>query len=112
MYLDIYVFPSTCLFINFLFSILVEVQNRREGKNGKKTSKLFCITTNVSFLKYFQLWFFIPLHRCYNGFISIVKVSRDGGVGKNFTHGGTRTPNLRFRRPTPYPLGHAGSYGR
>ena len=25
-----------------------------------------------------------------------------------FTHGGTRTPNLRFRRPTPYPLGHAG----
>ena len=24
------------------------------------------------------------------------------------THGGTRTPNLRFRRPTPYPLGHAG----
>ena len=25
------------------------------------------------------------------------------------THGGTRTPNLRFRRPTPYPLGHAGS---
>ena len=30
------------------------------------------------------------------------------------THGGTRTPNLRFRRPTPYPLGHAGMgrYGR
>ena len=26
------------------------------------------------------------------------------------THGGTRTPNLRFRRPTPYPLGHAGTY--
>ena len=26
-----------------------------------------------------------------------------------FTHGGTRTPNLRFRRPTPYPLGHAGN---
>ena len=25
------------------------------------------------------------------------------------THGGTRTPNLRFRRPTPYPLGHAGT---
>ena len=25
-----------------------------------------------------------------------------------YTHGGTRTPNLRFRRPTPYPLGHAG----
>ena len=25
------------------------------------------------------------------------------------THGGTRTPNLRFRRPTPYPLGHAGN---
>ena len=25
-----------------------------------------------------------------------------------FTHGGTRTPNLQFRRPTPYPLGHAG----
>ena len=23
--------------------------------------------------------------------------------------GGTRTPNLRFRRPTPYPLGHAGT---
>ena len=31
-------------------------------------------------------------------------------VPKNFrTHGGTRTPNLRFRRPTPYPLGHAGT---
>ena len=28
---------------------------------------------------------------------------------KNVTHGGTRTPNLRFRRPTPYPLGHAGT---
>ena len=27
----------------------------------------------------------------------------------NVTHGGTRTPNLRFRRPTPYPLGHAGT---
>ena len=27
------------------------------------------------------------------------------------THGGTRTPNLRFRRPTPYPLGHAGTVG-
>ena len=33
------------------------------------------------------------------------------GEWKNFycTHGGTRTPNLRFRRPTPYPLGHAGT---
>ena len=31
-------------------------------------------------------------------------------VNKKFcTHGGTRTPNLRFRRPTPYPLGHAGN---
>ena len=28
-----------------------------------------------------------------------------------YTHGGTRTPNLRFRRPTPYPLGHAGTVG-
>lgn len=27
---------------------------------------------------------------------------------KKFTHGETRTRNLRFRRPTPYPLGHAG----
>ena len=27
---------------------------------------------------------------------------------KVITLGGTRTPNLRFRRPTPYPLGHAG----
>lgn len=27
---------------------------------------------------------------------------------KRFTHGETRTRNLRFRRPTPYPLGHAG----
>ena len=27
---------------------------------------------------------------------------------KCFTHGETRTRNLRFRRPTPYPLGHAG----
>jgi hypothetical protein len=30
-------------------------------------------------------------------------------VKKCCTHGGTRTPNLRFRRPTPYPLGHAGT---
>ena len=30
---------------------------------------------------------------------------------KTVTHGGTRTPNLRFRRPTPYPLGHAGKSG-
>ena len=29
-------------------------------------------------------------------------------VKKIVTHGGTRTPNFRFRRPTPYPLGHAG----
>ena len=28
---------------------------------------------------------------------------------KVYTLGGTRTPNLRFRRPTPYPLGHAGT---
>ena len=28
------------------------------------------------------------------------------------THGGTRTPNLRFRRPTPYPLGHAGTVSK
>jgi hypothetical protein len=34
-------------------------------------------------------------------------------VSKKFcTHGGTRTPNLRFRRPTPYPLGHAGTVGQ
>ena len=25
------------------------------------------------------------------------------------THGGNRTPNRRFRRPTPYPLGYAGT---
>ena len=30
-------------------------------------------------------------------------------VKNHVTHGGTRTPNLRFRRPTPYPLGHAGN---
>ena len=30
------------------------------------------------------------------------------GKKENFTHGETRTRNLRFRRPTPYPLGHAG----
>ena len=66
--LDIYV--STCLFINFLFSILVEVQNRREGKKWQKYKQTFLhYHFNVSFLKYFQLWFFIPLHRCYNGFI-------------------------------------------
>ena len=29
-------------------------------------------------------------------------------IKKCFTHGETRTRNLRFRRPTPYPLGHAG----
>ena len=27
---------------------------------------------------------------------------------ESFTRGETRTRNLRFRRPTPYPLGHAG----
>ena len=27
---------------------------------------------------------------------------------EHFTHGGDRTHNLRFRRPAPYPLGHAG----
>ena len=37
--------------------------------------------------------------------------AKSTGRSKNFqcTHGGTRTPNLRFRRPTPYPLGHAGT---
>ena len=43
-----------------------------------------------------------------NSFHSIVTVSNFEAFGKSFTHGGTRTPNLRFRRPTPYPLGHAG----
>ena len=28
------------------------------------------------------------------------------------TDGGTRTRNLRLRRPTPYPLGHAGQAAR
>ena len=39
--------------------------------------------------------------------------AKSTGRSKNFqcTHGGTRTPNLRFRRPTPYPLGHAGTHG-
>ena len=31
-----------------------------------------------------------------------------GAIKKNNTHEGKRTPNLWFRRPTPYPLGHAG----
>ena len=26
----------------------------------------------------------------------------------SITSGGTRTPNPRFRRPMPYPLGHGG----
>ena len=30
-------------------------------------------------------------------------------AGKNDDHGRTRTYNLRFRRPTPYPLGHAAT---
>ena len=38
-----------------------------------------------------------------------VKHSISIKVEKICTHGGTRTPNLRFRRPTPYPLGHAGT---
>ena len=29
-------------------------------------------------------------------------------ANKKLTHSETRTRNLRFRRPTPYPLGHAG----
>ena len=28
---------------------------------------------------------------------------------ETFDHGRTRTYNLRFRRPTPYPLGHAAA---
>ena len=40
----------------------------------------------------------------------LVKSSKMRRSGKSVcTHGGTRTPNLRFRRPTPYPLGHAGT---
>ena len=39
---------------------------------------------------------------------SILIYARKKGQ-KICTHGGTRTPNLRFRRPTPYPLGHAGT---
>merc|ERR1711873_204290 len=35
-----------------------------------------------------------------------LKVSKIGN--KTSTRGGTRTPNLPFRRPTPHPLGHAG----
>ena len=42
----------------------------------------------------------------------LVKSSKMRRSGKSVcTHGGTRTPNLRFRRPTPYPLGHAGTVG-
>ena len=40
---------------------------------------------------------------------SILIYARKKGQ-KICTHGGTRTPNLRFRRPTPYPLGHAGTH--
>ena len=44
-------------------------------------------------------------HRLSHPLISASQI-----VNKKFcTHGGTRTPNLRFRRPTPYPLGHAGT---
>ena len=30
----------------------------------------------------------------------------------SITSGGTRTPNPRFRRPMPYPLGHGGNVTR
>ena len=58
------------------------------------------------------------LTRCllrYGGYVFIQttlpihsKVHQKFQSQKFYTHGGTRTPNLRFRRPTPYPLGHAG----
>ena len=44
------------------------------------------------------------LRRHYNGFLKTFPCEKNV-----CTHGGTRTPNLRFRRPTPYPLGHAGT---
>ena len=45
--LDKYAFPSTCLFINFLFSGLIAVQKRQEEINTKKASKniIYCIGT-------------------------------------------------------------------
>ena len=44
----------------------------------------------------------------FNKFVLALRTKTD--MSKNWcTHGGTRTPNLRFRRPTPYPLGHAGN---
>ena len=51
------------------------------------------------------------LTRCllrYGGLVAYKEAKR--WVEKTCTHGGTRTPNLRFRRPTPYPLGHAGTF--
>ena len=47
------------------------------------------------------------VQRLCNPLISVCPI----GPKKFCTHGGTRTPNLRFRRPTPYPLGHAGTVG-
>ena len=51
------------------------------------------------------------LPRLTNSFLqNIIYRGLENILAKNHvTHGGTRTPNLRFRRPTPYPLGHAGN---
>ena len=50
-------------------------------------------------------WF--PIGQCHTNFQLVFMYKREPKT--EVTHGGTRTPNLRFRRPTPYPLGHAGN---
>ena len=41
---------------------------------------------------------------------TLMRVTTVATVYKTSDHGRTRTCNLWFRRPTPYPLGHAASH--
>ena len=50
---------------------------------------------------------YLPLH-CLQETLVTLQPKQLLQQKKMFTHGETRTRNLRFRRPTPYPLGHAG----
>ena len=50
---------------------------------------------------------YLPLH-CLQETLVTLQPKQLLQKKKMFTHGETRTRNLRFRRPTPYPLGHAG----
>ena len=92
--------------INFVPYILFLVHARKGGIYVKffMINIYIYITSNSRPSDYETDALPTALRRHYIGFLKTFPCEKNV-----CTHGGTRTPNLRFRRPTPYPLGHAGT---